>query len=135
VVTGLLNGTPYSFFMTGRINNGPGGEATPTVSATPRLAGTDWTSSSTLNTGTYSGLTYGGYADIATTTVQYTYLAVGNGGTIYRSADLNSWTAITPIVNVNLHAAAYGLAKFVAVGAEGTILYSADSKIWKPTAV
>lgn len=130
VVTGLINATPYSFFMTGRNNNGPGGEATPTVSATPRFAGTDWTSSSTLNTGTPSGLTYGGYADIATNTVQYTYLAVGNGGSIYRSADLNSWTAITPIVNLNLHAAGYGLAKFIAVGAEGTILTSADSKIW-----
>jgi len=133
VVTGLSNGTPYSFLMTGRINNGPGGDATPTVSATPRFAGSEWTSSSTLNTGTPSGLTYGGYADIATNTVQYTYLAVGNGGAIYRSADLNTWTAISPIVNVNLHAVEYGLAKFLAVGAEGTILYSADSNIWKQT--
>ena len=131
VVTGLSNGTPYSFLMTGRINNGPGGDATPTVTATPRFAGSEWTSSSTLNTGTPSGLTYGGYADIATNTVQYTYLAVGNGGAIYRSADLNTWTAISPTVNVNLHAVEYGVAKFLAVGAEGTILYSADSNIWK----
>jgi len=131
VVSGLVNGTPYSFFMTGRINNGPGGEATPSVSATPRFAGSEWTSSSTLNTGTFSGLTYGSYVDIATNTVQNTYLSVGNSGTIYRSADLNTWTATTPIVNVNLHAVAYKLAKFIAVGAEGTILYSADSKTWK----
>ena len=57
VVTGLTNGTPYSFFMTGRTNTGPGGDATPTVAATPRLAGSDWASSSTLNTGTPTGLT------------------------------------------------------------------------------
>ena len=132
VVTGLTNGTPYSFFMTGRTNSGPGGDATPTVAATPRLAGSEWTSSSTVNTGTPTGLTYGSYLDIASNTVLNTYLAVGNGGKIFRAADLNTWTAITPVVNVNLHAAeySYSFAKFIAVGAGGTILYSSDSKIW-----
>ena len=130
VFNGLINGTPYSFFMTGRTNGGPGGDATPTVAATPRLAGSEWASSSTLNTGTLTGLTYGAYADMATNTLQYTYLAVGNGGKMFRAADFNTWTAITPVVNVNLHAAAYSFAKFIAVGAGGTILYSSDSKIW-----
>ena len=130
VVTGLTNGTPYSFFMTGRTNTGPGGDATPTVAATPRLAGSDWASSSTLNTGTPTGLTYGSYLDIASNTVLYTYLAVGNGGKMFRAADFNTWTAITPVVNVNLHAAEYSFAKFIAVGAGGTTLYSTDSKIW-----
>ena len=130
VVTGLTNGTPYSFFMTGRTNSGPGGDATPTVAATPRLAGSDWASSSTLNTGTPTGLTYGSYLDIASNTVLYTYLAVGNGGKMFRAADFNTWTAITPVVNVNLHAAEYSFAKFIAVGAGGTTLYSTDSKIW-----
>ena len=130
VVTGLTNGTPYSFFMTGRTNNGPGGDATPTVAATPRLAGSEWTSSSTLSTGTPTGLTYGSYLDVASNSVLYTYVAVGNGGKMYRAADLNTWTAITPVVNVNLHAAEYSFAKFIAVGAGGTILYSSDSKIW-----
>ena len=131
-VTGLTNGTPYSFFMTGRTNNGPGGAATPTVAATPRLAGSEWTSASTLNTGTPTGMTYGSYLDIASNTVLNTYLAVGNGGKIFRTADLNTWTAITPVVNVNLHAAEYSFTKFIAVGEGGTILYSSDSKIWTP---
>jgi hypothetical protein len=130
VVNGLTNGTPYSFFMTGRINNGPGGDATPTVAATPRLAGSEWASDSTLNTGTPTGLTYGSYLDIASNTVINTYLAVGNGGKMFRAADLNTWTAITPVVNVNLHAAEYSFTKFIAVGEGGTILYSTDSKIW-----
>ena len=130
VVTGLTNGTPYSFFMTGRTNNGPGGDATPTVAATPRLAGSEWTSSSTLSTGTPTGLTYGSYLDVASNSVLYTYVAVGNGGKMFRAADLNTWTTITPVVNVNLHAAEYSFAKFIAVGAGGTILYSSDSKIW-----
>ena len=136
VVTGLTNGTPYSFFMTGRTNSGPGGDATPTVAATPRLAGSEWASSSTLNTGTPTGLTYGNYLDIASNTVLYTYLAVGNGGKMFRAADLNTWTAITPVVNVNLHAAEYSFTKFIAVGEGGTILYSTDSKIWtQPTKI
>ena len=130
VVTGLTNGTPYSFFMTGRTNSGPGGDATSTVAATPRLAGSEWTSSSTVNTGTPTGLTYGSYLDVASNTVLYTYVAVGNDGKMFRAADFNTWTAITPVVNVNLHAAEYSFDKFIAVGAGGTILYSSDSKIW-----
>jgi hypothetical protein len=134
VVNGLTNGTPYSFFMTGRTNSGPGGDATPTVAATPRLAGSEWTPSSTLNTGTPTGLTFGSYTDIASNTVQYTYLAVGNGGKMFRATNFNTWTAITPVVNLNLHAADYGLAKFIAVGAGGSIIYSTDSKIWTQSA-
>ena len=133
VVTGLTNGTPYSFFMTGRTNSGPGGDATPTVAATPRLAGSEWVSSSTVNTGTPTGLTYGSYLDIASNTVLNTYLAVGNGGKMFRAADFNTWTAITPVINVNLHAAEYSFTKFIAVGEGGTILYSTDSKIWTPS--
>ena len=133
VVTGLTNDTPYSFFMTGRTNSGPGGDATPTVAATPRLAGSEWTSSSTVNTGTPTGLTYGSYLDIASNSVLYTYLAVGNGGKMFRAADFNTWTAITPVVNVNLHAAEYSFTKFIAVGEGGIILYSTDSKIWTPS--
>ena len=134
VVSGLINGTPYSFFMTGRINSGPGGEATPTIAATPRLAGTEWASSGTLNTGTPTGLAYGSYTDTASNTVQYTYLAVGNGGKMFRATDLNTWTAITPVVSANLNAAEYGFAKFIAVGAVGNILYSTDTKTWTQSA-
>jgi hypothetical protein len=134
VVNGLTNGTPYSFFMTGRTNSGPGGDATPTVAATPRLAGSEWAPSSTLNTGTPTGLTYGSYTDTASNTVQYTYLAVGNGGKMFRATDLNTWTAITPVVSANLNAAEYGFAKFIAVGAGGSIIYSTDTKTWTQSA-
>lgn len=36
VFTGLTNGRSYSFFLTGRINQGPGSDATPTVTVTPQ---------------------------------------------------------------------------------------------------
>lgn len=114
--------------MTGRTNSGPGGDATPTVAATPRLAGSEWTSSSTVNTGTPTGLTYGSYLDVASNTVLYTYVAVGNDGKMFRAADFNTWTAITPVVNVNLHAAEYSFAKFIAVGAGAPSFTAATPK-------
>ncbi len=130
VVTGLTNGTPYSFFMTGRVNNGPGGDATPTVSATPRLAGNTWTGGTSLNTGTQAGLTFGSYIDTATNTTQFAYLAVGNGGRMFNATSIDTWHAITPVVTSDLNAAEYGFAKFIAAGSAGKIIYSSDTKTW-----
>jgi hypothetical protein len=130
VVTGLTNGTPYSFFMTGRVNSGPGGDATPTVTATPRLAGTTWTQGTNLNTGTKTGLTYGSYLETATNTTKFSYLAVGNGGRMYNATSADTWNALTPVVNTDLNAAEFGFAKFIAAGAAGKIIYSTDTKTW-----
>lgn len=130
VVSGLSNGTPYSFFITGRINGGPGGAATPTVTATPRLAGTEWTSGANINTGTKTGLTFGSYVDTATNTFQYRYIAVGNDGRMFSASKIDTWTAITPLVSTNLNSATYGFSKFMAVGDVGKIIYSTDTKTW-----
>jgi hypothetical protein len=130
VVTGLTNGTPYTFFITGRLNSGPGGAATPTVSATPRLAGISWTKGTQLNTGTKTGMTYGSYTDTATNTTKASYVAVGNGGRLYTATDVNNWTALTPVVTTDLNAAEFGFAKFVAAGAGGKVIYSSDTQTW-----
>ena len=130
VVTGLSNGTPYSFFITGRTNSGPGGDATPTVTATPRLAGVEWIGGANLNTGTKTGLTYGSYVDTASNSLKYTYLAVGNEGRMARASTIDTWTSLTPVVNSNLNAATFGFAKFIAVGDAGKIIYSSDTKTW-----
>jgi hypothetical protein len=130
VVTGLNNGTPYSFFITGRINGGAGGAASPTVTATPRLGGTEWASGPSLGTGTKTGLTFGSYVDTATNTLQYRYLAVGNGGRMFSASKIDSWTALTPLVSNNLNAATFGFAKFIAVGDSGKIIYSSDTQTW-----
>ena len=130
VVTGLTNGTPYSFFMTGRVNSGPGGDATPTVTATPRLAGTAWTAGTNLNTGTSTGLTYGSYLDTASNTTQFAYLAVGNGGRMFKATSIDTWTALTPVAMSDLNAADFGFAKFIAAGAAGQVIYSTDTKTW-----
>lgn len=131
VVSGLSNGTPYSFFMTGRINSGPGGDATPTVTTTPRLAGGTWTPGVSLNTGTQTGMTYGSYIDTATNTYKFSYLAVGNGGRMFSSTSIGAWNALTPLVNTDLNAAEFGFAKFIAAGAAGKVIYSSDATTWK----
>ena len=130
VVTGLVNGTSYSFFMTARINGGPGGDATPTVSATPRLAGTEWVESTALNTGSKTGLTYGSYVETATNTVKSVYLAVGNGGRMFNATNLGTWNTLNPVVTSDLTAAEFAFAKFIAVGTAGKVIYSTDTSSW-----
>ena len=132
VVTGLTNGTPYSFFLTGRINGGPGSNATPTVIATPRLAGIEWTPGTTLSTGNKTAMTYGSYLDSATSTYVYKYVAAGNGGRMYNSSDFATWTSVTSPVTADLNAAEFvsGMGKFMAVGAAGKIVTSPDTQTW-----
>ncbi len=130
VVSGLTNGTPYSFFITGRINSGPGSDATPTVTATPRLSGVEWTTGVNLNTGNQTGLSFGNYIDTATNTIQYAYLAVGNAGRMFKATTIDKWTAITPAVTTNLNSATFAFAKFMAVGHDGQIIYSTDTQTW-----
>ena len=132
VVTGLTNGTPYSFFLTGRINGGPGSNATPTVIATPRLAGIDWTLGTTLSTGNKSALTYGYYLNSVTNTYVYKYVAAGNGGRLFHASDLTTWTQVTSPVTADLNAAEFvsAMGKFVAVGAAGKIVTSLEAQTW-----
>ena len=110
MVTGLSNGTTYSFFMTGRVNSGPGGDATPTASATPRLAGNVWTTGTNLNTGNTTGLTY---------------------GSLLTATQIDTWKPIASGLTTDLYAAEFGFAKFIAAGAQGKIIYSADAQTWK----
>jgi len=130
VISGLSNDTPYSFFITGRINKGPGSDATPTVTATPRLAGIGWTTGVNLNTGNQTGLSFGTYIDTATNTIQSAYLAVGNGGRMFRATTIDRWTAITPVLATNLNSATFSFAKFIAAGDAGKIIYSLNTQTW-----
>ncbi len=130
IVSGLSNETPYSFFMTGRVNGGPGGASTPTVIGTPRLAGTNWTPGVNLNTGTQTGLSYGSYLDTATNTIKYTYLAVGNDGKMFKTENIAAWTAISPVVTTNLNSTTFGFAKYIAAGDAGQLIYSTDTQTW-----
>jgi hypothetical protein len=130
VVSGLTNGTSYSFFITGRTNKGAGGDASPTVIATPRLAGTEWATGANVNTGNQTGLSFGSYIEAATNTIQYAYLAVGNGGRMFKASTIDKWTAITPSLTTNLNSATFAFAKFMAAGDAGQIIYSSDTLTW-----
>lgn len=128
-VTGLTNGTTFSVSINGRINNGPGGAGSPAVSFVPRLAGTTWTSSTAgaqdlygvaKGTATVSGV------------VGDTFVAVGNAGSLYSSADGVTWTAPASGVPVAtaLNAATATGTTYVVAGAGGVILTSTDAKTW-----
>jgi hypothetical protein len=62
------------------------------------------------------------------------YLAAGDGGAMLYSADANSWTPRTTGTANNLYAIGRNSALFVAVGAKGTIVTSADGVTWTAAA-
>lgn len=161
-IINLSNDTEYVFTVNGRVSGGPGGKGATLTYATPRIAGTQWSSStSALNGG--QGLraaTYGGvyvaaglggalvtspdgvtYATVNSTTNRQlnsatflgTYKLVGDGGTILVSADAATWTPQTSNTTRDLYGiGSNGLATTVAVGAAGTILTSSDGLTWTP---
>lgn len=57
-------------------------------------------------------------------------VAVGRGGTIQRSSDLENWTLYSNGTGTDLNAAVAGPDRFVAVGAEGRVVVSADGMDW-----
>jgi len=118
-LTGLANGFTYSFTLNGRIDGGPGGAGTPSVSAVPRLAGNVWSAGSPLGASTLRGAMFGG-----------SHIAAGLGGTMYSSSDGKSWTPLSAVTSKDLYAAAYGNGVYLAGGAGGTLLYSTDGKTW-----
>jgi photosystem II stability/assembly factor-like uncharacterized protein len=107
--------------VNGRINGGPGGPGSPSISIVPRLAGASWSAgSASLGTGTIRGATFGA-----------TFVAVGDAGAVFTSTDGKSWTAITLPTSSILYAATYG-GSYVAVGQGGIVFTSADAVTWSP---
>ena len=136
IATSLNNDVVYSFIMDGRINGGSGGDATPSISATPRLNGANWYSNgSAIGTGV-TGLAFGPKLNTSNNTYATTgtYLALGSGGVKYQSADGLTWTRITASTATdtkNWKSATYAfrdttIQKFVGVGASGAVGYSTD---------
>jgi hypothetical protein len=125
VITGLVNGNTYSFTVNGRKGGGPGGDGAPTQVAVPRLAGSNWTVGTTLGTGKLYGIASGALF------AGYAMVTVGEGGVIYQTvAGATTAAATNPAAPNDLYSVAFGVAGFVAVGANGTILQSTDSIAW-----
>jgi hypothetical protein len=144
VLTGLTDATQYAFTVNARKDGGEGGPGATVQTATTRLAGSTWYTGGTLGAGkTLRSVAYGLTASGAST---YSYVAVGDDGAIFRTPDTTtgrnyvsseplSW--ITPtgtLVDSSIHLKgvvyASSIAKYVAVGSNGTAAYSADINTW-----
>lgn len=122
-ITGLLNGTSYSFSINGRKDGGPGGAGSTAVAAMPRLAGSTWTE------GTSTGVNLRG---VAYGTYDSRYVAAGNNGALYTGAVSTSaagvtgitWSTVTNPSTATFNAVNYDStrAKYIGVGAGGAII-------------
>ena len=147
----LLDGVPYYFAANGRINGGPGGPSSPTISGIPyNASAATWTAPSPPANGIplttnlygvgYTSLTTCGNA--ASISAAGTFAAVGAGGAIFTSSDGKSWTNqaapsgfTTDLYAVTGYAASQNnpanpALRWVAVGAGGASVYSTDGITW-----
>lgn len=125
IVTGLTNGSTYSFTINARKDGGPGGSGAPTQVATPQLAGANWAPGTPLGTGRLNGVASGNVL------TGYARVTVGEGGAIYANiAGAEATMPANPAAPADLNAVWYATLGFVAAGADGTILYSADGTTW-----
>ena len=146
-VCGIFSGTPYYFAANGRIDGGPGGPSSATISATPYNASTvTWTVGATPSL--IPNLLSVGYTSLTTcsnnaTSAAGAFVTVGTSGAIYTSADGMSWAAPTtppPAFSTDLYAVTGYAAnqnnpgnsalRWVAVGAGGASVYSLDGETW-----
>lgn len=125
IITGLTNGTTYSFTINARKNKGPGGSGAPTQVAVPLLAGENWAPGALLGTQKLNAIAAGPFVS------GFNIATVGDAGTIFSSVNNGPMTARTnPLPTTNLYGVAYGLAGFMAVGDGGVILRSQDAITW-----
>lgn len=134
VLTGLTNGTTYSFSINGRTDSGPGGAGSPSIAVTPRPGGSTWTMGSTaMGSGALRSVAYSRIASISGTSTIYTptYLAVGDANALYKSNDGKSWTQINGATG-DFRSGAYlnTTVGFVVVGGGGVVYYSTDLASW-----
>ncbi len=132
VIHNLTNGKTYSFTLNARIDGGPGGPGSPSISATPRLAGASWATASSPGNLNLNGVTAQDDASGKTR-----FVAVGDAGTLAVSNYFNANTAVTwtqPALTLNtpkpnFYTAVYG-GVFLAAGSGGAILRSTDATTW-----
>ncbi|MBP8296276.1 MAG: hypothetical protein KAX84_09240 [Burkholderiales bacterium] len=124
IITGLTNGTTYSFTVNGRKDGGPGGDGSPSISAVPRLSGLAWTPGVQLASNNLKGL---GFIALAYPGL---FVTVGADGTAFASPDAITWTTVSSGVTTELNGVAYGGGKFAAVGAGGVVVNSSDAITW-----
>jgi hypothetical protein len=125
IATGLTNGKLYSFSINGRKDGGPGGPGSPSISATPRLAGTVWATSAPVANAEFASASAAG-------TGTFTIVSVGANGGIYTTDDGLTWTSrgSAAVTTKNLNSVSTNGFTTVAVGDDGTIVRSTDPATW-----
>jgi hypothetical protein len=138
VVAGLTNGISYSFSVNARTNGGPGGPGATPVTATPVIAGSNWSAGTPISTNDFLAVTYGAVTTTTvtnsittTTTTKSTYVAAGSAGAMYSSPDGITWSAINYATTSDLNGAAF-FGSYKLVGNGGVVLTSADAITWIP---
>ncbi|MBD8050824.1 fibronectin type III domain-containing protein [Limnohabitans radicicola] len=135
-VTGLRNDVTYSLTVNARTNGGPGGDAATPVTLKPRLAGVSWSALGSIpSASAIRAMAYG----IPTTTTSFVFVAVGDDGAIYSSADnQKTWTARslpTAAAGRRFNDVTYLFGRFIAIGESGTIVYSPDGVTWTASTI
>lgn len=130
VITGLVNGTDYSFTVNGH-TDGPGSPGATPVTAAPRLAGATWSAGMAItNAPALRAVAHRATVATTTTASVSTYVAGGVGGAMFSSNDGASWTSIAPVTSNTLNGASYGGGSYKMVGDGGVVLTSSDAVTW-----
>lgn len=129
-VTGLTNGTAYSFTVNARTDSGPGGPGASPVAATPRLAGVAWFPIKTLTALNIRAVAAGKVTNPGATVATGLLVAAGDNGSLYSSPDGATWKALTSGTSAQLRGVSYAFGKFYAAGQTGTMLSSTDGIAW-----
>ncbi len=136
VVQGLTNGVDYTFSINGRTGGGPGGAGSTPITATPRIAGSNWTQATALGSNDLRSVAYGSTTTTAivnsvttTTTLTTNYVAVGTNGAMYSSTDGTAWSAINYTTSKRLNGASF-FSSYKVVGDGGLVLTSTDTVTW-----
>jgi hypothetical protein len=159
LITGLVNGTTYSFLINATKSGSAAGPATTSIAAVPRLAGNTWTAGTPLGAdlnaigfgvakyiavgaggaiftrGTgladdWTAATSGVTAALNGVAAGGLLVVVGDGGTLITSSDAVTWTAQTSGTTARLNSVLFAQFAYVAVGDNGTILRSTDATTW-----
>ena len=137
-VTGLTNAETYSFVMNATKKAGPAGPASTSQSAKPKLAGDSWTVQTVVGAANANDVIF----------ANQKFYAVGNSATIFEGVETLgaandtdnkiTWTKreVSGITD-DLRGIVFnsGPIKFVAVGAAGRVLGSADGISWTASGV
>jgi hypothetical protein len=129
----LTNGVTYSFAINARTDGGKGGPQTASQSLTPHYSGAKWLAGTGTGSSNLRGVAYG----TSTADSLGYFLAVGDGGAVYKALDGVSqsisgyaWTSVGTAPSLAYKAAINALSKYIAVGAGGAIVSSTDLLSW-----